>query len=441
MEAKEQVIERFLQFVSRRVSLQQARLATLGGLGLEAKAWTNAGIPPEHGSLIEIDSTLARSLIKQYRYRTHDRLSAFHQVLSNYRETVDGFHLDLCGTVSSQVTGDFVPTLPYILQSTGRCLAITVADARRNRALSHWPAVRQQGKEFFGRRYPSLFQELESLQRLIPIKKDPKLPAFFRNGFDPHKGAKREYGLLVEVAEMLCRHKCTLQDMERYVYVSRYHDRPFRMRTYFLYFGQGGSKDPRLVLAQRWASSPLFFSDGGEFVAINPAATAASTPKEKVGMKSKLAQVVALIGGEAQAEYEELLADREQLQSIRSALNGGVGAPGKAKNGAHVVQKRKWTDLSPKEQLEFRLMTLTRRTQHMSTGSYYDWNTRVFPELIRESFGRVPKNFSKSLGAMTARMGGKFRAGFIENVKQVLDPDEAKAYIERLNVLPKEAVK
>lgn len=450
MEAKELVVDRFLAFVARRVPLPLARLATLGGYGIEAKAWQSAGIPPEHGSLIEVDTGLARMLIKEHRYRVHEKLKDFHHVMRNFNETVDGFHLDLCGTVDERVAGEFAPALPFILGSTGRCLAVTVADARRNAALEQWRDVFAEGKGLFGRNTAmDLFRETVAMQRQIPVKKYPDLPAHFSRGFDAAKGAKREFGLLVEMADLLCRHKSTLAHMERYVYVSRYKERPFRMRTYLFHFGEGGSKDPEVTLARKWVESPLFFLDGGEFIEVNghPDASRPAAPIMEKSMTSKLAQLAALAGPDVQEELAGYVADRLRLQQILEAFKAsGVGINGKAKPTASVspdqAVKKNWSDLSPKEQLEFRMKVCETRIQHFAGGGAYSaWCKDILPGLIKDELGRMPRNFTKSVGAMTARMGGKFRAAFIEQVKGTLDPQDSKSYLDRLQALPKEMPK
>ena len=435
MEAKESVVRRFLGFLSQWVSLPQARLATLGGMGVEAQAWVEAGIPPSHGSLIELESGLARILIKKFDYRTHDRLSAFHTVLGNYGEMVDGFHLDLCGTFNVDVLGDFSPTLPFILRSRGKCLAVTVADARQNRALSNWPACRARGKELLGRRVQPIFAELEAQQRKIPVKVNTSLPKFFRSGFDPHKAAKREFAFMLDILELAQAHKCTVQSMERLVYVSRYNNRAFRMRTYLFHFGLGCTDDSLPLLVQTWLASPLAFTDQDSTTII---AAVPAKPQEK-HVTSKLAELVALTGNqEIQEEYAKLVSDSESLSEFRRMLNGG-GSKASAKpaaNGEAKPPRKKFTDLSPAEQLEFRLKVLKARTEFLSTGSLSNWAKSRLPEVIKAELGHVPKDFSHQLGAYLARMNGKFRPDFIESVKKTLPPNEADDYIARLNTIP-----
>lgn len=441
MEAKEQIVRRFLDFVRQYVSLSQARMATLGGMGVEAKAWIEAGIPPSNGSLIEIESDLARKLIRKYDFRTHDRLDAFHTVLANYGEKVDGFHLDLCGTMNVEVTGDFAPTLPFILQSQGRCLAVTVADARQNTILTNWSDYRTKGKKFFGRKMRTVFTELNAQQRKIPVKANPKLPKFFKRGFNPHKATQREFGFMLDMAELLQVHKCSIKSMERFVYVSRYNNRPFRMRTYFFHFGLGIPADQSGALAKVWTESPLVFIDQDVIEVIATDNTVAQQ-KEKLSMSSKLAHLVAAAGNdELQREFDELLENARIGAAIKATLNGSAESllsGHKSQNGsAQAKPKKKWDDLTVVEQYEFRLKVNNARHEHMKTGTTATWAKECLPELIREQFGHMPKHYPKSIGAYVARMNGSYRSSFIDQVKEALPAEIAADYLKRLEAIPK----
>src|SRR6185437_5973807 len=146
----------------------------------------------------------------------------------------DGFHLDLCGTFDGDMVRDFSPIVPLVQKGRGRCLAITVADARRNKALEQWPEVRRHGRRYFGKSANALYERITEQQQRLPVNKN--LPAFMQQ-FDPEKAAKREFALLVAVTELLKKATATFPtEVERYIYVSRYGKTPFRMRTYFFHF-------------------------------------------------------------------------------------------------------------------------------------------------------------------------------------------------------------
>jgi hypothetical protein len=261
---KEQIIRLFLDFLSRHRPLADARVATLGGQGIEAKIWTESGIPPEHGWLIELNRTRGNRLIENHRYRHHNRLGTFHQILAGQggpAARIDGFHLDLCGTVTERVIHDFSPLLPLILQSTGRCLGITVSDQRRNRALEEWPVVMKKAERLFGKHTAGLLEKIETLQTQLPIREG--LPSFM-SGFDPCKGARREFSLMVELIDLFQEHSWVPVEIVRYVYVSRYGGKPFRMRSFFFHFAPVSTPSSDLAVARTWTKSPLYFCSDQE---------------------------------------------------------------------------------------------------------------------------------------------------------------------------------
>jgi hypothetical protein len=127
---KGRIIRRFLDFVSHYVPIPDARLATLGGLGIEAKIWEEMNVT--HGWLIELNHRRRTNLIRKNRFKITNRLKTFDSVLAGHGDEgfIDGFHLDLCGTFANKVVHDFAPILPHMFKSRGKCLAITVADQR-----------------------------------------------------------------------------------------------------------------------------------------------------------------------------------------------------------------------------------------------------------------------------------------------------------------------
>ncbi len=433
---KERVIRLFLGFLSHYVPLSQARLATLGGYGIEAKIWAESGVPPDHGWLIELNRERGGRLIKSHRYKSHNRLGTFHRILNGYGEDghVDGFHLDLCGTMSDRVIDDFSPVLPLVLQSTGKCLAITVADQRRNVALEQWPEIQLRGKQLFGRQSTGMLQEIESQQRRIPVKRN--LPAFIK-AFDPTKAAKREFGLLVEIAEILRNHASwTSAQIERYVYVSRYQGRPFRMRTYFFHFEQGNPKNSGSVFARMWITSPLHFNGGEKFVEIKaPSTVVERTAPTKGTIMSRLGNVARALGGDELAEYEMLVQNNEQLQQILqtvASVNGLGMAPKTAQSSTTPAQKgarRNWDDLSQQEQITWLLKALELKAK--GNGS---WDNGQWKNILKQDFGHYSAGLGRSLRAALARTNGKFRANFVTRIKSAFGKD-FHLYLDRLSKL------
>jgi len=455
METKSIVAIRFLNFVSRYTAIDKAQLATLGGEGVEAAVWAKHGIRAENGWLIERNRGRKASLINGSAYRTHNQLGTFPQILAGYgkeRVFIDGFHLDLCGNFSSETIANFAPVLPLVFASPARCLAVTVADQRRNTILETWTTVRKEGEALFGKTQVSTLLEHFSLeQKQVPKPKN--LPAFMQPS-DPEKAAKREFGLLVEIARLLKRHQSMRSTVERYLYVSRYGGRAFRMRTYFFHFEPTGRKtDSPTKLAMSWVLSQLFFGRDGKFeeVQIPESVTVANTKptaepltKEKPMLvplpvpqpqESKLRAVAEALGGAEKAEYDRLTSDSARLQKFLQVLNS---------NGETVMpvsqtpitttspstpekKKKKWQDFSERDQIVWLLNSLEQRAQN-SDGR---WQKADWQKLLKKDFGHYNASLGISLRAALARTSGKFRPNFEERIRRVMG-GEAPTYLARL---------
>src|SRR3989344_3141914 len=234
MNLKKTVIEHLLRFVSAYVPIEQARLATLGGSGLEASIWKSLCIPPDRGWLIERNRTKTRELVRTYGYSSHNQLATFSQNLAGHggeRASIDFFHLDLCGTMTRQTMADCTTILPLVLGSRGRCLALTVADARRNHILEEWPLYKKRGRKLLGKdAADALYAAILDQQKNLPVREDSSKG--FIKPFDPENGAKREFGLMVAVLALLGTQKPLVAcAMQRYIYVSRFAGSSFRMRS------------------------------------------------------------------------------------------------------------------------------------------------------------------------------------------------------------------
>lgn len=441
---KGQVIRLFLQFIARFVPLEKAQIATLGGRGFEANIWKESNIPPENGWLIEHSRELGGKLINTHRYRTQNQLGTFSRIMAGFGEDrafVDAFHLDLCGTLSDKAIFDFASVLPLVLKSKGRCLAITVADQRRNLVLEQWPEFQVRGKKLFGKQAEVFFNQLANIQQSIPIKKDT--PTFIKP-FDSIKATKREFGLLVELAELLHIQSLPWSPMtiERYVYVSRFQGRPFRMRTYFFRFGSKKLRGEIPTFAQTWAKSQLFFANGSEFKEIKtPTVGATKEEKEITTMTtSKLAALVSLLGGVFETEYNTLLTKSQKLDTIFQALKGV--SEGNVENPQPVQEvpavetepasrprkaKKNWDDLDDREQVAWKIKALELRAASKNG----HWENGAWKDLLKEDFGHFDQKLSKSLRAALAHTSGGFRDMFVARIEKVFG-GEAKPYLDRL---------
>lgn len=135
---KERAITRVLQTLQCHFNVVSSRFGTLGGAGYELAVWERLGVPLDNCWLIERDQSRARRLIARARAAHHfvghlrDFPAAFRSVHPG--GTLDVFHWDLCETVEPNAR-ELRAVFPLIAGSVSRCLLVTCADQRRNRAL------------------------------------------------------------------------------------------------------------------------------------------------------------------------------------------------------------------------------------------------------------------------------------------------------------------
>lgn len=452
---KEVIVGKFLDFVGEYVPLREARLATLGGKGMEARVWAEKGIPHDHGWLIERSRERSTDLINDHRYQTQNQLSTFPQILQGHDEShayIDGFHLDLCGTFTNRVISEFSPAFELIIRGGARCLSITIADQRRNLALEQWSDVRRRGRQLIGIEVSkSMYESFIEEQRRLPVGRLLNAPAFIKP-FDPIKGAKREFGLLVEMSDILSQFIASTDRVERYVYVSRTSGTPFRMRTYFFHFtsvSKSKAGKAGLHLAKCWIKNPIHFVEkNGE---INQTKGKLQMQQSEPQM-SKLEKIAEIIGGEEHAEYLRLKSDSGQLHVILGALAQArvvTGAssptnhasvntinartaetesiPRRTYRTGRATNAKRWEALSESAKFDWLIKVLERRTDNGGKWAYGEWE-----KLIENDFGQYDVDFARSLRATLARTSGKFRPNFILRIKEALPADEAKGMIDRL---------
>ncbi|HEU5114863.1 MAG TPA: hypothetical protein VFT82_03795 [Candidatus Paceibacterota bacterium] len=455
---KGQIARFLLDFTSRFVPISEARIATFGGRGEEPKAWQERGVPAKNGWLLERSNRLSGGLIRGFPYHTHNQLQTFPQILKGYGEGhyLDLFHFDLCGTLTDSAIADFVPVLPLVLKSRGKCFAITVADARRNLVLEEWPEYKRRALGLFGTRTYEYHREIEATQHKIPVREDAR----FVKPFDPEKAAKREFGLMVELAEIL--RDCGLQFMPseivRYVYVSRYAGRPFRMRTYFFHFDEARKFSCR-AFARTWIESRLSFANGDGFHEIQAAIPrkaravrkiryANPTKGNKIMPGSQLARVMREIGGPLEQEYLALAAKASNYDKVEPLVKAFRSLPEVGELGlasvtaeagslekpprAHASERKhrmKWDDLSPEEQIKWQI-----EAAELHASSNGDWRAR-YKEFIVEKFGYMNNDLRYSLRAAFSQTRGKLRKKLRGRIEKVFG-DKAGPYLDRLDKLP-----
>ncbi len=446
-DTKEQVLNQFLNFVAKFVSLGSARLATLGGNGVEAKVWQERGIPSTNGWLIERSRDKSGNLIATHRYNVQNQLSTFPQTLRGLgHDSVDAFHLDLCGTLGEDLTDNAKRVLELVFESTGRTLAVTVSDQRRSLILEQWEDYAKRARRLLGDKAESILDGIVAEQRNLPVSKK-KLPAFFQAS-DPVKGAKRELGLMVDFARLLKGYNFKCSQMERYVYVSNYAQRAFRMRTYFFHFESMVSEKNADALVTEWLRSPLYFVTSSEMTTVsltpqtvNEEKRTTKQQEEKMttmSTQSRLAIIASAAGGDIEEEYLKLVADSRKLQAFQSLLHDSNsehprvpigGLPPPETTSSRSGKPRRWDSLTFAEQLQWILKALEIKSQNGGK-----WKSKEqWVQLLKQDFGGYNIPLGRCLGGAIAHSSGKFRKKFVERVRASFPADEANAYVERLH--------
>ncbi len=339
-DTKARVLEVFLEFVRGYIPLNKAMLATLGGTGLEAKLWQARGIPGEHGWIVERGRQRSLALIRaRFPYRYTARLLTFPRVLRAIHgvdAAVDGFHLDLCGTVEPNLA-EFRPMMPLIVGSHGRSLAITVTEHRQNRSLREYEQIEDWGERLLGREpYAQFLAQLEALQAAVPRS----APARFAPA-DPVKCARREFGFFfhfLTLMGMVGKGLIAVPDkMERYVYVSRWSGHPFRMRTYVFHFesvpDEGEWRDPRVrarALLAVWRESRLTYVDrDGNMEPVRVARYAPPVSKtrkeetivaEQTTAVERMRRIIGAVGGDLPEAFDAIVARAAQADELERAV-------------------------------------------------------------------------------------------------------------------------
>lgn len=323
------VLRRFYgEFVGRYLPVVESRLATLGGEGFEARLWQELGVPSENGWLIEHGRAFSERLIRQFPYRKCNKLSVFPGLLRSVcgpHASVDVFHLDLCGTLESSLE-EFRSVFPLVTgKSKGRCLAITVADQRRNRSVEEFPTLQRWGATVLGSSLAeTLFAHLCREQELLLGQEKGGLLER-----DAEDGAKREFGLFLHLFHLFVgdrRFPAFLPDcVERHVYVSDYGKRPFRMRTFFLHVAERVGILPQSapwVLARHWQNAGIWVFRNGGF-------SHCQVPRDRKEMHMpvsddfpRLTLLVRTIGGPVQEEFDRLLALAEEAAAVADDPRG-----------------------------------------------------------------------------------------------------------------------
>ena len=347
---KDLILGRLLKFVERYVPLPEAWCATLGGQGVEARLWQEAGVLPERGILIERSTKLSRPLIANLPYEYYPRLESFAEWWGWNRPTqhLDFLHLDLCGTLEPLL--DIVRSmLPLVSASRGRCVAVTVTEKRRNRSLEAYELIRARMSTTLGETaLDQVEQRLRTEHELLENMTNTDLA-------DPEKGMKREVGLLWCLAQLLVAPDGSAQlpdCIERYVYWSNYGRRTCRMRTYVLHLAP---PVPGPVAAQTltalWVESPLSVGHDGTIQPIIQTALAPPPKRPRGRPKGSVTRRIALgepAGARVNGAEDPVLAAQpallraeaegpDELQNALGTVASSLGFRGRSDRTRHTL--------------------------------------------------------------------------------------------------------
>jgi hypothetical protein len=426
-EPKSQVIRLFLQFVRAHVPLDQAIVASLGGEGREAAIWQEVGIPGSNGWVIERNRQRSRKLIADLPYRYTSSLGNFargFRSVTGAGHGVDAFHLDLCGTLEL-ATNVARPIIPLVINSRGRCLAITVADARRNPSVDNFPVIEKWLSALLGFRYGRMRERLGREQ-----------------GEGRELALMREIGFFYAVIDLFrSRNRYAVPDkVRRFEYVSRTSGSPFAMRTYFFHFVPK-SQD---VGIQRFAKQlyRLWFRERIHDLNRPPDGPRRAEEERQMGDYGKLKTIAEVSGGEVLGQFNDLLSAASgggKLAAVMADLRALVekhsgpeaGRPAQARARAAAAAKR------PKSKAR------SKRSRKSKSGPTSGERLDVQVELLKaKARGQAPyervrlatdERFSKGSGrALFAKTQGSNRPSFLRRLAAhnapAINEELAKAY-------------
>ncbi len=434
---KELVLKYFLQFVSRFIAIPEAKFATLGGEGREAKLWQETGIPADNGWLIERGNELSKNLIRHTPYHVCSSLAGFPKVLRSIHgqfSGIDAFHLDLCGTIEPNI-GIIKPLMPLVSKfSEARCFAMTVADQRFNRALRKRGDLESSAKSLLGQQECDRFLfQLRSEQKSLPRRTD--LPSFFA-GADPEKGVTRELSVFLNLLDTLRGFQGKIafipDEIARYIYISRMSGRSCRMRTYLMHFSALAEplsgEEAATRMAEAWLGKPVIFINRQSEVIeitglVSKGAQSMSTLKlERIHALAIAAQgevleqyealVKAATGGEYKRLYEELLAQVRALGSQGQEQRSD--SPSTASPPVSESASGSWVDkLDKKTQVAFRLLRAKSQGEKQLVAAYKA--AKIELGLKRNG------NSDRKIGGTLARTQKTFRGQFVARILASLD--------------------
>ena len=338
---KDTVIRLLFDFFMSYMSPKDAVIATLGGWGLEATLWQELGVQKDNGWLIERSIPLRKQLIRGFPFHHVNQLKTFPRIFRSVKGDgvgVDFFHVDLCGTLEASY--ELIrEVLPLVLAGTGKCLAVTVADQRRNLSHENFKPVFIEGKKLFGK------MVAEELLRHLKSE-GMELATHLREGVSSDGIARREYGFLVHLAKVFGDTK--IERMERYVYHSEIgsNNAAFRMRTYVFHISKGELKP------KDWVRSPIQLVTPSGCITINKPSDTETKKGSTMNLDPKrypaLAGMLAHASAEVKADFGRLLESLSGSNELHDDLAQLLAKHGFEARSKRTTKKTTEGDASPK---------------------------------------------------------------------------------------------
>ncbi len=310
-------VQALLDFLNLKKPLTKIKIATLGGEGLEARSWQSRGVLKDNGILIEKNRQLSKKLIAGTPYPVLNKLEYLDKFMESvYTPTecyLDAIHLDFCGTIETQ--GKMLDTLLNILKgSQVKCLAITVADERKNPTLQNWSSIES---DIVGTLTYTVYNKVFN-----SILKDQKLVC--KTDHIATRSTKRELGVLWQIVRGCRKSNMIPCEVRRYSYVSLTGS---RMRSYIIFLVEDKSKleDYIETFTYNWIQNPILLINQIQADITNEEIITEMTEQPEKQQTTTIAvtenrfpalsALIPLVSTEAQQEFTALLAQNAQFSA------------------------------------------------------------------------------------------------------------------------------
>ncbi|MDF1497716.1 MAG: hypothetical protein P1P90_06745 [Patescibacteria group bacterium] len=265
------VINHLLDLVGSYISLNDATMLLLGGYGDELKICLSRECSPEKIHIVEKSPGRMRKILRGdfgavcfagNVNHAHEMFAAMY----GSKASIDYLHLDLCGALDP-VEHALYSLMKLSVKSRGKCIAITTADQRANRANSDPDKIHKQSQELFDPYAENIWNSLIDLHTFVRA-------TWNGTEADPNKVALRELSIYNHVALT-----CGLGNSQVFAWPDRlerviFSSGGFRMRTYFFHIdgNERGmqQKQAREYFAELIHKAPCYYLISNQLVRVPP---------------------------------------------------------------------------------------------------------------------------------------------------------------------------